>query len=147
MAPVGLRAPWRDNFLILLCFLTPFLPTISQNHQKITKAIPKKNPQIDNRGGKKSYTRGQNKRQFNDAAVLRLACSIYIGGWGGESNREIVSCRAVRCVRACARSGCRVGIRLNSTRMPFPFSLFTLGGFPFSPEKLKGGVVKPSEIK
>jgi len=65
---------------------------------------------------------------------------------GGESNREIVSCRAVRCVRACARSGCRVGIRLKRKRGLFPFSLLAAGGFPFSLKKLKGDVVK-SEIK
>jgi len=48
----------------------------------------------------------------------------------GESNREIVSCRAARaCVRACARSGCRVGIRLKVPRPVFPFSLFGHGRF------------------
>jgi len=66
---------------------------------------------------------------------------------GDESNREIISCRAVRCVRACARSGCRMGIRLNSARGPFPFSLLAPGGFPLFLEKLKWGVVKSSEFQ
>jgi len=65
---------------------------------------------------------------------------------GGETKREILSCRAVRCVRACARSGCRVGIHINRQRAPFPFSLLTSGGFAFTLKKLQGGVVK-SEIK
>jgi hypothetical protein len=57
---------------------------------------------------------------------------LYIGGWGDEHNREIVSCRAVRaCVRACARSGCLVEIKLKFTCAPFPFSLFSQEAFPF----------------
>ena len=57
---------------------------------------------------------------------------IYIRGWGDEHNREIVSCRAVRGVRACARSGCLVEFGLKCGCRPFPFSLLAPGGFPFS---------------
>ena len=39
--------------------------------------------------------------------------SSNIGGWGDEHNREIVLCRAVRGVRACARSGCLVEFGLK----------------------------------
>ncbi len=59
--------------------------------------------------------------------------SCYIGGWGDETNREIVSCRAVRaCVRARALvvrwnfgSNVRPGFSLFPflERRPFPFPL------------------------
>jgi len=63
---------------------------------------------------------------------------IYIGGWGEESNQEIVS---FRFVRACARSGCLMEFEFKkvSTLFPFPLcpsecSLFpwlSAGVFPF----------------
>ena len=56
--------------------------------------------------------------------------------FGGESDREIVSCRAVRavlaCVRACARSGCLVELHRKIGCFPFTFSLFALLACPFS---------------
>ena len=68
-----------------------------------------------------------------------------IGGWGSEfvrtPNREIVFVFA-SCVRACVRAGGQAGdqgvdVRSDSREnseppYTFPFSLFALGGLPFS---------------
>ena len=62
--------------------------------------------------------------------IVKLVLIRQIGGWGDEHNREIVSCRAVRGVRACARSGCLVEFGLKSGC--WPFSLLAAGGFPLS---------------
>ena len=53
---------------------------------------------------------------------------------GGVSNREIVSFRFVSFVRACARSGCRVGFGLKRAGSAFPSSVFaqTVFHFPLS---------------
>ena len=61
---------------------------------------------------------------------------MYIGGWGEwdqPGNRF-----RFRFVRACARSGCKVGIRTNPDRspFPFPFSPSGLSLFPFLPAVL-----------
>ena len=54
-----------------------------------------------------------------------------IGGWGGESNREIVSFRVVRaCVRARGADS-EVGFGRKSQANPFPFSLLPCWLFPF----------------
>ena len=46
--------------------------------------------------------RGQIKQpltELRNFALVTQTSEANVGGWGGESNREIVSCRA--CVRAC----------------------------------------------
>ena len=58
---------------------------------------------------------------------------LYIGGWGGESNREIVSFRVVRaCVRARG-AVCKVGFgkKTDPFRRPFPFPFWSRSLFPF----------------
>ena len=55
---------------------------------------------------------------------------MYVGGWGGESNREIVSFRVVRaCVRARG-AVCKVGFGKKSH--PDALSLFPFGLAAFS---------------
>ena len=69
-----------------------------------------------------------------------------IGGWGGESNREIVSCRA--CVRAQSRCLVRSGSNLGGRA--FPFSLFPPVGlslFPFVAGAFPFSLVSLSESK
>ncbi len=64
---------------------------------------------------------------------LSLSIYIYVSEVGGsETHREIVSCRVVRAVRACARPGCKVGMRHKHHAVPFPFSLLAVSSFPFS---------------
>jgi len=60
---------------------------------------------------------------------------MYIGGWAGvKSNREIVSCRAMRvCVHACVRlacSPCDIILKTSATQFPFPFFLWVTFCFP-----------------
>ena len=69
--------------------------------------------------------------------VLSSICDCAARRLGGESDWEIVSCRAVRacvhaCVRACARSGCLVDLeqKRGSILFPFPFWGAELSLFP-----------------
>ena len=63
--------------------------------------------------------------------AFRIGGVAKIGGWGGESNREIVSCRAcVRAVRLPSRFGAKKSVTLLSLFPLFAgeFSLFSLVG-------------------
>ena len=51
---------------------------------------------------------------------------IYIGGWGAETNREIVS------FRSCVRAQLYVRSEWISKMITDPFSLFAVRCFPFS---------------
>ena len=67
---------------------------------------------------------------------------IYIGGWGAETNREIVSVRS--CVRAQLYTRAEWSENMFLDLFPFPFSPqeffpFPLGALPCSPQDLQPG--------
>jgi hypothetical protein len=68
-------------------------------------------------------------RQLKQHATPNLKAYIrmYIGGWGEPTGKSFCF------VRACARCGCKVGMRLKRCPRGFPFS--ERAGFPFSLER------------